>query len=98
MTVASSKADAAELLDLRGLKCPLPALFARKALERTAPGTEIEVLADDPMAIVDVPHMCRQEGYDELSAERDGDKSRFILMRANELPAAAGPHSAPDAE
>ncbi len=98
MTVASSKADAAELLDLRGLKCPLPALFARKALERSAPGTEIEVLADDPMAIVDVPHMCRQEGYDVLSAERDGDESRFILVRANELPAAAGPHSAPDAE
>jgi tRNA 2-thiouridine synthesizing protein A len=82
VTAASSKADAAELLDLRGLKCPLPALFARKALERTTPGTEIEVLADDPMAIVDVPHMCRQEGYDVLSAERDGDVSRFILRRS----------------
>jgi TusA-related sulfurtransferase len=49
------------------------------------------------MAIVDVPHMCRQEGYDVLSAERDGDESRFILMRASELAAAAGRRSAPDA-
>ena len=74
--------QAAETLDLRGLKCPLPALFARRALERAVPGTTLEVLADDPMAIVDVPHMCRQEGYDVLSAERDGDESRFILGRA----------------
>lgn len=83
MTVASSKAHATECeaLDLRGLKCPLPALFARRALERAAPGTTIEVLADDPMAIVDVPHLCRQEGYDVLSAERDGDESRFVLKR-----------------
>jgi tRNA 2-thiouridine synthesizing protein A len=82
VTAPSSKADATELLDLRGLKCPLPALFARRALERCAPGTSIEVLADDPMAIIDVPHMCRQEGYEVLSAERDGDKSRFILRRS----------------
>jgi tRNA 2-thiouridine synthesizing protein A len=81
VTVASSKADAAESLDLRGLKCPLPALLARRALKRSAPGTSIEVLADDPMAIVDVPHMCRQEGYEVLSEERDGDESRFVLKR-----------------
>lgn len=81
MTVASSKADATESLDLRGLKCPLPALFARRALERAAPGTTIEVLADDPMAIVDVPHMCRQEGYEVMSATRTGDESRFVLRR-----------------
>ena len=84
MTVASSKADATESLDLRGLKCPLPALFARRALERSAPGTTIEILADDPMAIVDVPHMCRQEGYEVLSAERVGDGSRFVLQRPAE--------------
>lgn len=96
MTVASSKADAAELLDLRGLKCPLPALFARRALERSIPGTTIEVLADDPMAIIDVPHMCRQEGYDVLEAVRAGDKSRFALRRVSAL-AETGRQSDPDA-
>jgi tRNA 2-thiouridine synthesizing protein A len=80
-TVSSRQSDAAESLDLRGLKCPLPALFARRALERSAPGTVIEVLADDPMSIVDVPHMCRQEGYEVLTAERADDESRFILRR-----------------
>jgi tRNA 2-thiouridine synthesizing protein A len=79
--VSSRHATECEALDLRGLKCPLPALFARRALDRSAPGTTIEVLADDPLAIVDVPHMCRQEGYDVLSAERTGDGSRFLLRR-----------------
>jgi tRNA 2-thiouridine synthesizing protein A len=71
-----------EVVDLRGLKCPLPALFARRALERSAAGSTIEVLADDPMAIIDVPHMCRQEGYEVLLAERAGDESRFLLRHA----------------
>lgn len=52
-----------ETLDLRGLKCPLPALLAKKALARLAPGTALTVLADDPMAVVDIPHMCHGEGH-----------------------------------
>ena len=50
-------------LDLRGLKCPLPAMLARKALAKLAPGCRIVALADDPMALVDIPHMCHREGH-----------------------------------
>ena len=73
------KAD--ETLDLRGLKCPLPALFARRALERARFGEEIEMLADDPMAKIDVPHMCRQEGYEVVSQNDDASGSSFILRK-----------------
>lgn len=52
-----------EPLDLRGLKCPLPALLAKKALGKLAPGARLLVLADDPMAVVDIPHMCHREGH-----------------------------------
>jgi len=79
--VASSEEDAAETLDLRGLKCPLPAVFARRALELAQKGTLFEVLADDPMAIIDVPHMCAQEGFEVLTAEKTGASSRFLLKR-----------------
>lgn len=72
---------AQEALDLRGLKCPLPALFTRKALAKAAPGTRLEVLTDDPMAPIDVPHMCRQEGYEVVTVERDGDHARMVLLR-----------------
>jgi len=68
-----------EVLDLRGLKCPLPALFAKRALSRAADGTEVEILTDDPMAPIDVPHMCRQEGFEVVTLERDADRARMVL-------------------
>ncbi len=52
-----------ETLDLRGLKCPLPAMMAKKALAKLPPGTALTVWADDPMAVVDIPHMCHGEGH-----------------------------------
>jgi tRNA 2-thiouridine synthesizing protein A len=70
-------------LDLRGLKCPMPALLVRRALARAAPGKEIEVVADDPMAAVDIPHMCHHEGHAVVSQSRDGEVSRFRLRRGS---------------
>ncbi|HWA70318.1 MAG TPA: sulfurtransferase TusA family protein [Rhizomicrobium sp.] len=62
-----------ETFDLRGLKCPLPAMLAKKALARLAPGAAVLVLADDPLAQVDIPHMCHTEGHAvEDMALRDG--------------------------
>jgi tRNA 2-thiouridine synthesizing protein A len=49
-------------LDLSNLKCPLPALRARKALRAVAPGDEIEVVCTDPMSAIDIPNMVREEG------------------------------------
>jgi tRNA 2-thiouridine synthesizing protein A len=68
-----------ETLDLRGLKCPLPALLAKKALGRLGGGATLRVLADDPMSVVDIPHMCHGEGHTVDSvAPRDGF-SEFVL-------------------
>jgi tRNA 2-thiouridine synthesizing protein A len=72
---------AQEELDLRGLKCPLPALMARKRLRAAAAGDEIRVVTDDPMAPIDVPHMCRQEGFDVVDVAREGDVARMTLKR-----------------
>jgi len=70
-----------EFLDLRGLKCPLPALFARRALARTAAGGSVEIVSDDPLAAVDVPHMCHQEGHEVLAVERCDASVRIVLRR-----------------
>lgn len=68
-------------LDLRGLKCPLPALFARRALARLPSGSSISVLTDDPLAPVDIPHMCHQEGYEFLREESSGGSTTLVLRR-----------------
>lgn len=70
-----------ESLDLRGLKCPLPALVARRALERAEPGALIDVLVDDPMAPIDVPHMCRTEGYEVVGTETHAAYTQMTLKR-----------------
>ena len=69
------------LLDLRGLKCPMPALLARRALERANPGDTLEVMTDDPMAPVDMPHMCHQEGFEFVSLTREENAARMVLRR-----------------
>ena len=73
--------EAAEELDLRGLKCPLPALLARRRLAAVPAGTVLAVLTDDPMAPIDVPHMCRSEGFEHLGSEARGNETRLILRR-----------------
>ncbi len=49
-------------LNLRGLKCPLPALKARKALSNLTSGDELVVECTDPMAAIDIPNLLRQTG------------------------------------
>jgi tRNA 2-thiouridine synthesizing protein A len=78
-----------EVLDLRGLKCPLPALMTRKALAKAAPGVKLTVLADDPMAVVDIPHMCHGEGHAcDVATPRDGH-NEFVITRGAHRPAEA---------
>jgi tRNA 2-thiouridine synthesizing protein A len=69
------------ILDLRGLKCPLPALFARRSIARADIGETITVIADDPLAGIDIPHMCRQEGFEVLALKRDGDQTEIVIWR-----------------
>lgn len=75
-----------EILDLRGLKCPLPALFARRALARAGAGEAITVIADDPLAGIDIPHMCRQEGFEVLALERAGERTQIVLRKPAPAP------------
>lgn len=79
-----------EPLDLRGLKCPLPALMTLRALTRLAPGAVLEVMADDPLAAVDIPHMCRQDGHAVIDATRDGDVVRLTLQRGEHPSTSSG--------
>jgi tRNA 2-thiouridine synthesizing protein A len=49
-------------LDLRGLRCPLPALKTRKALTRLAAGDRIVVECTDPLSTLDIPNLINQTG------------------------------------
>ncbi|HZP19639.1 MAG TPA: sulfurtransferase TusA family protein [Bauldia sp.] len=69
------------ILDLRGLACPLPVLKARKALARLAPSAVLIVETTDPMAAIDIPHLCREEGHRLLAEDAAGEVRRFRIER-----------------
>ncbi|HLZ75931.1 sulfurtransferase TusA family protein [Phenylobacterium sp.] len=55
------------LVDARGHRCPVPTLRLRKALEAAPAGTVVRLLADDPMARIDVPHFTAEIGAEILN-------------------------------
>jgi TusA-related sulfurtransferase len=55
-------AERVKELDLKGLKCPLPALRTRKALARLGPGERLVVLCTDPLSRIDIPNLIRETG------------------------------------
>lgn len=69
------------VLNLRGLKCPLPALRTRKALLGLNPGAAIAVECTDPLAAIDIPNLVRETGDLLEAQERDGDLLIFRIRR-----------------
>ncbi|PWG18156.1 sulfurtransferase TusA family protein [Salibaculum griseiflavum] len=68
-------------LDARGLKCPLPVLRAGKFLREMAPGDRLRVLADDPVAVIDIPHFCHEAGHDLLEQSEASDHQLYLIAR-----------------
>jgi len=67
-------------LNLRGLKCPLPALRTRKALKAMQPGEVLVVECTDPLAGIDIPNLLNQTG-DALEASERQDKVLTFRIR-----------------
>lgn len=49
-------------LNLRGLKCPLPALRAKKALAGMTAGDRLTLECTDPLTAIDIPNLLRETG------------------------------------
>ena len=67
--------------NLRGLKCPLPALRTKKLLSGMVSGDELTVECTDPLAAIDIPNLLRQTG-DQLAAKsQDGEVLVFRIRK-----------------
>lgn len=61
------------VMNLRGLKCPLPALRVKKKLSSLKSGDRIVAECTDPLAAIDIPNLLRQTGDTlEGKAEAEG--------------------------
>ena len=70
------------ILDLSGLKCPMPVLRTQKAVRDMQPGDLLEVIATDPMSAIDIPNLLRETGDRLLEQERDGGRLIFRIEKS----------------
>ncbi|TMV09177.1 preprotein translocase subunit TatB [Ruegeria sediminis] len=73
--------EVTETLDALGLLCPLPVLKARKRLKSLPDGALLRVLADDPAAIVDVPHFCAEAGHALVSQDDENGYQSYLIRK-----------------
>ena len=69
-------------LDLRGLKCPLPALRTRKALRSLPAGERLVVTCTDPLSSIDIPNLLQETGDTLEGREQEGDILVFRIVKA----------------
>ena len=71
-----------DTLDATGLLCPLPVLKLRKRLKSLEVGDLIAMQADDPAAVIDVPHFCAEAGHDLVEAKEAGGVQTYIIRKS----------------
>ena len=69
-----------KILNLRGLKCPLPTLRVRKALTGLESGDLLVAECTDPLTEIDIPNLINQTG-DELTATSRADQVISFRIR-----------------
>ena len=69
-----------QVLDAKGLNCPLPILKAKKALKSMEGGKILEVLSTDPGSVADFAAFCRTTG-NELVEQEEADGIWTYLIR-----------------
>jgi tRNA 2-thiouridine synthesizing protein A len=71
-----------KIMNLRGLKCPLPALRVKKMLSGLKAGDIIVAECTDPLAALDIPNLLRQTG-DILEGQEKSDGLLTFRIRKN---------------
>ena len=69
-----------QVLDAKGLNCPLPILKAKKALKSLEGGQVLEVVSTDPGSVADFAAFCRTTG-NELVEQNETDGIYTYLIR-----------------
>jgi tRNA 2-thiouridine synthesizing protein A len=72
---------AEKTLNLRGLKCPLPALRTKKALAAMAAGDLLTIECTDPLTAIDIPNLLRETGDGLENKSRAGSLLTYTIRK-----------------
>ena len=70
-----------QLVDARGLSCPMPIVRTAQAMKTLEPGALVEVLATDRGSVKDMAAWSRSTGNELVEQSEDGGTYRFVLRR-----------------
>ncbi len=71
-----------QVLDTKGLNCPLPILKAKKALKTLQNGHTLEVISTDPGSVADFPAFCRTTGNELLEQNEQGGIYTYLIRKS----------------
>ena len=71
-----------QLLDAKGLNCPLPVLKAKKAINGLQPGDTLEILATDPGSVEDFKAFSRATGHELVESGEEAGVFRFLFRKS----------------
>jgi tRNA 2-thiouridine synthesizing protein A len=69
-------------VNMRGLKCPLPALKTRKLLARMKAGDVLVIECTDPLTTIDIPNLIRETGDEIVANIRKGRVLTFRIRKS----------------
>ena len=68
-----------QVLDAKGLNCPLPILKAKKALKDVPAGGTLEVQSTDPGSVADFEAFCRTTGNELMESKTEDGVYVFLI-------------------
>lgn len=71
-----------QVLDCKGLQCPLPVIKTAQAIKGMEAGQVLELLATDPGVEPDMQAWSSRTGNELLGIERDGDVFHVLIRRS----------------
>lgn len=78
---ATANARPVDVYDLRGLNCPLPVLKTRRRLAGLPAGSRLWIETTDPLAVIDIPAFCHDDGHRLVASESVSSGYRFLIER-----------------
>ena len=70
-----------QIVDLKGLNCPMPMLKTKKALQGAAAGTIMQIEITDSGSKTDMPALLKRSGDELLDLKEDGGVYTFIIKK-----------------
>ncbi|MCU5165512.1 sulfurtransferase TusA family protein [Bacillus paranthracis] len=74
--------NAKQVLDVKGLACPMPIVKTKKAMEALQSGEVLEVHATDKGAIKDIPAWSQTGGHEVLKHTEEDGELKFWIKKA----------------